>query len=78
MKSIRHLTVEIDDGSLMNEATVSGFSFGDTTFRADGVSIGRDYLRLEGTTVTRGELLPDTLTLQEIIGRGAFSVVQRA
>jgi serine/threonine protein kinase len=49
-----------------------------TTFRQEGVTIGSDYLRVEGCTVTRGELHPSSLTLLEIIGRGAFSTVQRA
>lgn len=49
-----------------------------TTFRQDGVSIGQDYLRLEGTTISRGELLPDCLHLHEQIGKGAFSTVYRA
>lgn len=54
------------------------FHEGDTTYRQDGVTIGRDYLRLEGRTVSRGELTPDFLSSQEIIGKGAFSTVHRA
>jgi serine/threonine protein kinase len=49
-----------------------------TTFRQDGVSIGQDYLRLEGATITRGQLLPECLQIHEQIGRGAFSTVHRA
>jgi serine/threonine protein kinase len=38
----------------------------------------RDYLRLEGRTVTRGELKPEFLTVEHVIGRGAFSSVRLA
>ena len=51
------------------------FQFGDTTFRQDGFSIGHDYLRLEGTTVTRGKLVPSSLKVDKLIGKGAFSKV---
>jgi serine/threonine protein kinase len=49
-----------------------------TTFRQDGVTIGPDYLRLDGATITRGQLLPDCLTRHEQIGKGAFSTVYKA
>lgn len=54
------------------------FQFGDTTYRQDGFTIGRDYLRLEGKTITRGQLLPSCLTVQELLGQGAFSRVYKA
>jgi predicted Ser/Thr protein kinase len=54
------------------------FQFGDTTYRHDGFTIGRDYLRLEGRTITRGELLPSSLVVQEMLGKGAFSQVHKA
>ncbi|KAG7342276.1 serine/threonine protein kinase [Nitzschia inconspicua] len=54
------------------------FQFGDTTYRQDGFTIGRDYLRLEGKTITRGELLPSSITIQELLGKGAFSQVHKA
>jgi serine/threonine protein kinase len=53
------------------------FHFGDTTYRHDGFSIGRDYLRLEGKTITRGELLPAALSIQQLLGQGAFSQVHK-
>lgn len=51
-----------------------------STFRMDGVSIGRDYWRLNGRTLSRGELslAQQQVTLCEVIGRGAFSTVYRA
>lgn len=73
--SPRKLTIQIDDDEAEN--TSREMSGGDTTFRADGVSVGRDYLRIEGKTFTRGELLTDNLEMQDVIGRGAFSVVRR-
>lgn len=54
------------------------FDIGDTTYRRDGITIGRDYLRFEGNTVSRGILGPTALSFEETIGRGAFSKVQRA
>jgi serine/threonine protein kinase len=53
------------------------FQFGDTTYRKDGFTIGKDYLRLEGKTITRGLLLPSSLTIQELLGQGAFSQVYK-
>ena len=50
----------------------------ETAYRQEGVSIGYDYLRLEGVTVTRGELVPSKLQIGQVIGRGAFSTVRRA
>jgi hypothetical protein len=54
------------------------YHMGITTYRHEGVSIGRDYLRLEGSTITRGEMIPSALQLQKCIGRGSCSIVQRA
>jgi len=54
------------------------FDMGDTTYRHDGFSIGKDYLRLEGRTVSRGELLPESLFKRNIVGKGAFSQVFKA
>ena len=60
----------------------SGYQWGDTTFRQDGFSIGQDYLRFDGNTLTRGELLPSSLEFdhkskESLIGEGAFSKVHR-
>lgn len=50
-----------------------------TTVRChNGISIGGDFLRFQGQTVTRGELVPHALSWREVIGRGAFSTVHRA
>lgn len=54
------------------------FHLGDTTYRHDGLTIGHDYLRVGGATVSRGQLHPALLSFEETIGRGAFSKVQRA
>jgi serine/threonine protein kinase len=54
-----------------------GYCMGDSTYRHDGFSIGKDFLRLEGRTVTRGELAPSSLILKELIGEGAFSKVHK-
>jgi serine/threonine protein kinase len=77
MKAKVGLSINVD---LINHRIDESLDFhtGDTTYRQDGISIGKDYLRLEGRTVTRGELLPESLSSQEIIGKGAFSTVRRA
>jgi serine/threonine protein kinase len=54
------------------------FLLNESAFRQEGISIGQDYLRVEGVTVTRGELLQASLDVQEVIGMGAFSTVRRA
>jgi serine/threonine protein kinase len=77
MKPKVGLSINVD---LINHRIDESLDFhtGDTTYRHDGISIGKDYLRLEGRTVTRGELVPESLSSQEIIGKGAFSTVRRA
>ena len=72
--SINAHLVNLETTTSNNDA----FQLNDTTFRQDGVTIGRDYLRLEGATLTRGELVPDALeSSKEILGRGAFSTVYK-
>jgi len=50
----------------------------ETTFRHEGLSIGHDYLRLEGATISRGELNPASLRLEHTLGRGSCSRVVKA
>lgn len=69
------LSLNVD---LINQEIPPSFHLSDTTFRCDGLSIGRDYTRIEGRTLSRGELLPELLTVEKSIGRGAFSTVHRA
>jgi serine/threonine protein kinase len=77
MKAKAGLSINVDLINLRIDESLD-FHAGDSTYRQDGVSIGKDYLRLEGRTVTRGELVPESLSSQEIIGKGAFSTVRRA
>ncbi|VEU36453.1 unnamed protein product [Pseudo-nitzschia multistriata] len=53
------------------------YQFGDTTYRHDGFSIGKDYLRCDGKTLTRGKLFSNSTTIGEIIGQGNFSQVYK-
>lgn len=79
-KVIESLSLNIDTELINHEyddINKIGYSMGDSTFRHDGFSIGKDYLRLEGRTVTRGELVPSNLTIDELIGEGAFSKVYK-
>jgi serine/threonine protein kinase len=60
-----------------SNSTTTEYQFGDTTYRQDGFTIGKDYLRLNGATITRGELFPTNLVMNEFVGRGAFSQVHK-
>mmetsp|Transcript_8022 Transcript_8022/g.11520 ORF Transcript_8022/g.11520 Transcript_8022/m.11520 type:complete len:358 (-) Transcript_8022:26-1099(-) len=77
MKGAPELAIDV---ALVNSDHDQGPEDGNmmTTYRQEGLSIGQDYLRFEGSTITRGELLPSALSIEEIIGRGACSIVQRA
>lgn len=55
----------------------TGYEWGDTTYRHDGFTIGKDYLRLEGRTISRDDL-STPLQVNELIGEGAFSQVFKA
>eukprot|EP00957_Ditylum_brightwellii_P159433 12136445-Ditylum_brightwellii.AAC.1 len=48
-----------------------------TTYRAEGLSIGRDYMRFEGMTMS-SQLSRSDLEVEETIGRGACSIVKKA
>jgi serine/threonine protein kinase len=47
-------------------------------FRQEGISIGYDFLRIDGTTFSCNQCQSNNLTIHEIIGYGAFSSVYRA
>lgn len=72
--------LSIDAGLANRKSRSTSFELSDQSFRQDGVSIGCDYLRLEGMTVSRGELMPAHLVFEssQILGRGAFSTVSLA
>lgn len=61
-----------------NDEEDSDFQFGDTTYRHDGFSIGKDYLRCDGKTIARGEILSNSLVVGELLGEGNFSRVHKA
>jgi serine/threonine protein kinase len=73
------LTVNIDsiNQDVENIEKSPQWKHGDV-YRADGLSIGQDYLRVEGITITRGELNPSSIKVMEVIGKGAFSTVHKA
>ena len=48
-----------------------------TTYRAEGLSIGRDFLRFQGSTLSSSFCLDD-LIVDECVGRGACSMVLKA
>ena len=71
------LNIDVDLINSEQQEDVGCFQMGDSTYRHDGFSIGKDYLRLEGRTVSRGELLPSSLLVDNLIGQGAFSKVHK-
>jgi serine/threonine protein kinase len=75
-KRIDILSLNIDAINSEAEDTNLSFQLNDECFRHDGVSIGADFLRLEGETLTRGEIATGSLQLEHIIGKGAFSEVR--
>lgn len=62
------------DIAICNEENLS-YKLSDAEFRQDGVTVGHDFLRMEGSTVHRGDL---NLQLDDTIGKGAFSTVHKA
>jgi serine/threonine protein kinase len=56
----------------------NSFVLTSSAFRSDGVTVGCDFLRMQGVTISRGQVLSSTIDVHEIIGRGAFSTVRRA
>jgi serine/threonine protein kinase len=80
-KGLAGLSLHVDAELINSEFEQSsriGYEMGDSTYRHDGFSIGQDYLRLEGRTVTRGECLPGSLFVGDMVGKGAFSEVYKA
>ena len=71
------LNIDIESINEAHKPSEKGFCMGDTTYRHDGFSIGNNYLRLEGRTLMRGDLLPKSLCMDKTIGEGAFSKVYK-
>jgi serine/threonine protein kinase len=76
MKFRPQLSLDLTSSSSSGEE--NSWNWGQTTYRKDGFSIGADFFRLEGRTISRGNLNPAKLALEEIIGRGNFSTVRQA
>ena len=66
-----------DDSDKTNENGEKSYKFGDTTYRHDGFSIGRNYLRCDGKTICKGKIAPESLTVGKVIGEGNFSQVHK-
>jgi len=49
----------------------------ETTYRAEGFSIGQNYMRYEGATISPA-ISPTDLQIEATVGRGACSIVKRA
>lgn len=76
-KILGGLNINVDLVNDEHKAKRIAFDMNDTTYRHDGFSIGQDYLRLEGKTISRGDLLPSALEIDGLIGAGAFSEVHQ-
>lgn len=73
-----NLSINIDQINNETSIALSPTWKVDETYRVNGVSIGKDYLRVEGVTVSRGELAASSIDIKEVVGQGAFSTVRRA
>jgi len=75
------LSVDVNAENIYPEANAENssksFQFGDTTYRHDGLSIGRDYLRCDGRTLRNRWLVSNSLTVGALIGEGNFSKVHK-
>ena len=71
------LNIDVEEINREHGYSKNGYQMGDSTYRSDGFSIGRDYFRLEGRTVCRGELKASSLVIDSLIGKGAFSKVYK-
>ena len=81
LNSKRILSINLDlvnQNSPSSNADDKSYHLSDCTYRQDGVTIGKDFLRIDGKTLTRYELDINKLEVLEIIGRGAFSKVRKA
>ena len=56
----------------------ASWRWGQTTYRKGEFSIGNDFVRLQGRTLSRGQLCRERLDIQGVLGRGNFSTVRRA
>jgi serine/threonine protein kinase len=71
------LYINVDEVNKENDVQPSPSWGSDCTYRLDDVSIGRDFLRIAGRTISRGHLLSSVVEIKDIIGRGSFSTVRR-
>ena len=78
MKFRPTLALDLTSPSSSSSDDSRTWKWGQTTYRKESFSIGRDFLRLEGRTVSRGQLDPEKLVIEDIIGKGNFSTVRRA
>ena len=78
----KKILLETLDISLINNENANQSSTNEpspmgTTYRAEGFSIGRDYMRFMGTTLS-SSLSPKDIELEDMVGRGTCSIVKRA
>ena len=62
-----------DDGDMHQDLGIIDDSMDDMTFRHEGLTIGRDYLRVQGTMLS--QLDPSKIRMEQTLGRGACSRV---
>ena len=79
LENILHLQL---DAALMQQENTGVTSFysplSNLVLRQEGISIGCNYLRIDGKTYTRHQFQSQNLIVHEMIGHGAFSTVYRA
>ena len=61
-KGLLSLNIDLINHCADEQAALQrSYCLNESAYRHEGISVGYDYLRLEGVTVTRGELVPSNL-----------------
>lgn len=71
------LSIDVDEVNKETDMLLSPSWESNCTYRDDGVSIGRDFFRVSGQTISRGQLVASVVEIKDIIGKGSFSTVRR-
>lgn len=73
-----NLSIDITKvNDVYDESNIKDSDYFETTYRADGLSIGRNYLRFEGETISETPSI-DQFIIEGTIGCGISSIVYRA
>ena len=78
MKKRPQLSINVSEINAQQENNASSDALLlESTYRAEGLSIGKDYMRFEGSMLESSPS-PEDFVMEEIIGQGVSSIVKRA